>query len=94
MKRVVHFSISATPNCQILLFFCGTLLMGRYPVCPPNGAYATAVPVLEGTIESGSLHIGCTLPLVWVLHGIVELLSIMFKKHVVILRYGAERQAN
>lgn len=68
--------------------------MGRYPVCPPNRAYATAVPVLEGTIESESLHTGCILPLVWVLHGTVELLSIMFEKHVVILRYNTERQTN
>lgn len=56
--------------------------MGGHPFCPPNRAYATNVPVLERTMESKVLCTGCILSVVWALHYIVELLSVIFEKRV------------
>jgi len=50
------------------------------------------VPVLERTTESESLHTRCLLSLVWALHEVAELLSIIFVKHIAILTDFAERE--
>lgn len=90
VKRKVDLSISVTLNLFSAFSHVALQhLIDRYPVT--NRIYATDVPVLERTMESESCHTRCLLLLVWALHEVVEVSSIIFVKHIAILEF-AERK--
>lgn len=92
VKRNVGLSIRASPNLSSAFSALCCLATHYWQVSCYRQSVCFRRSCFGETMESQSFCTRCLLPLVWALHEVVELLLIIFVKHVAILTDFAERE--